>query len=97
MSNGASYAISINFLFVGSKPLHGHVQEVSPNNGPITVFLEALVGMHTVAVKNVKPLAFCSSKYRGWWRIVTISHWNFKHRDYFTYCDFYNFQFFTQK
>ena len=43
-----------------SKPLYGHVQEISPNNGPITVFLEALVGKHTVAVKNVKPLDYYS-------------------------------------
>jgi len=49
---------------INSKPLYGHVQEVTPNNGPITVFLEALVGMHTVAVKNVKPINLCDSKLR---------------------------------
>lgn len=53
----------VKYQLCCSKPLVGHVQEVCPDNGPITVFIEALGGMHTTAVKNVKPFETYSGKF----------------------------------
>nr|XP_026689612.1 OTU domain-containing protein 4 isoform X2 [Ciona intestinalis] len=68
VSEGMQYFIGDRCLIslsIYSKPLVGHVQEVSPNHGPITVFIEALGGRHTISVKNVKPLETYSNGCRA--------------------------------
>ncbi|XP_076806484.1 uncharacterized protein LOC143449994 isoform X1 [Clavelina lepadiformis] len=68
VAEGMNYYIGDRCLItlnIYSKPLIGHVQEVSPDNGPITVFIEALGDRYTIAVKNVKPFDNASNGCRG--------------------------------
>ncbi|XP_064417622.1 OTU domain-containing protein 4 isoform X2 [Latimeria chalumnae] len=48
---------------------NAHIQEVSPENGPVVVFVEDLGEIHTVFLKNLEPLA--QEPAEGGWNTVS--------------------------
>uniref|UniRef100_W5MR22 ubiquitinyl hydrolase 1 n=1 Tax=Lepisosteus oculatus TaxID=7918 RepID=W5MR22_LEPOC len=44
---------------------NAYIQEVCPNNGPVTVFVEELGEKHTVPLRNLKPQAWSSVAEKG--------------------------------